>query len=114
MTSSAVMAEASALRWVMSLAIKLGLMRIWLETDCLQIFQRWKRHLDEGSYLSSIIHDFFFLLCSSFDFVDLCFVRRSGNMVANVFARTTSSYAGLMKFKHLSKTKTLIFKIVLQ
>lgn len=60
MTASTVMAEALALRWVVSLSIQLGFRRIWLVTDWLQLFQRWKAPPDESSYLSAIIHDCFF------------------------------------------------------
>lgn len=37
-----------------------------------------------------------FLLCRSFDVMTLFFVRRSGNSVADLLARNTSSFAGLV------------------
>ncbi|XP_057453035.1 uncharacterized protein LOC130744890 [Lotus japonicus] len=93
--SSPLLAEAAALRWAMVLAIQLGFRRVCFETDCLQLFQRWTKPPDGASYLVSIINDCF-VLSRSFDVIDLSFVRRSGNAVADLLARKASSFAGLV------------------
>lgn len=54
---SALMAEALAFRWCMSLARDLGFFRVILETDCLQLFETWKKNKRGDSYLFSILRD---------------------------------------------------------
>ncbi|XP_057453056.1 uncharacterized protein LOC130744912 [Lotus japonicus] len=53
--ASAILGEALAFRWSMQLAIQVGFRRILFETDCLQLFQLWKKPPDGRSYLSSIV-----------------------------------------------------------
>ncbi|XP_057456725.1 uncharacterized protein LOC130747724 [Lotus japonicus] len=93
--SSPVLAEAWALRWAIILALELGFRRVCFETDCLQLFQRWQKPPDGVSYLMSILRE-----CLSFrrifDVMTLSFVRRSGNLVADLLSRRASTYAGLV------------------
>lgn len=90
-----VLAEALALRWSIGSAHDLGFRRVCFETDCLQLFQRWKKPQDGASYLSSIVRECIFL-CRTFDFASLSFVRSSDNLVADLLAQSTSSFAGLV------------------
>ncbi|XP_057418236.1 uncharacterized protein LOC130712417 [Lotus japonicus] len=92
-TSSALETEALALRWSIGLAISLGFRRVCLETDCLKLFQLWKKPPDGRNYLATILNDCF-QYCRSFDFISLSFVRRPGNTVADYLARHASSFAG--------------------
>lgn len=79
-------------RWAMSLASQIGIRRSCFSIDCIQLFKRWKKRPDGGSYLVSIASDCR-LLSSHFDFVDLSFVRRSDNYVAEFLARHTFFYS---------------------
>ncbi|XP_057432151.1 uncharacterized protein LOC130724903 [Lotus japonicus] len=92
---SPLLAEAVSMRWSMQLTIDLGFRRILLETDCLQLFKAWKAKEAGRSYLSSIISDCRFLV-SAFDYVNLSFVRRTGNTVADFLARNAATYAGFV------------------
>ncbi|XP_057444542.1 uncharacterized protein LOC130736769 [Lotus japonicus] len=93
--STVVEAEALAFRWAIELAINLGFRRVCFETDCLTLFQMWKKPPDGRNYLATIFSDCF-QLCCSLDFVSVVFVRRSGNVVADFLARNAASYAGLV------------------
>ncbi|XP_057450622.1 uncharacterized protein LOC130742539 [Lotus japonicus] len=93
--SSPIMGEAMALRWSMQLAVQMGFRRVLFETDCLQLFQRWKKPPDDRSYLASIIVDSF-MLSRFFYYVDLSFVRRGGNSVADYLAGNASSYSDMV------------------
>lgn len=84
--SSPVLGEALSLRWSISLAIDLGFRHVILETDCLQLFDMWRRKGRGCSYLASMIQEARALRVY-FDFLDLCFVRRKGNNVADFLAR---------------------------
>ncbi|XP_057452813.1 uncharacterized protein LOC130744665 [Lotus japonicus] len=89
MVLSPTVGEALSLRWAMDLAIQLGFRRVVFETDCLPLFQAWKK-ASGGSYLLTVIQDCFHF-CNFFDFVDLSFVRREGNCAADFLARNAST-----------------------
>ncbi|XP_057428231.1 uncharacterized protein LOC130721452 [Lotus japonicus] len=93
--STVVEAEALAFRWAIGLAINFGFRRVCFETDCLTLFQMWKKPPDGRNYLATIFSDCF-QLCRSLDLVSVVFVRRSGNVVADFLARNAASYAGLV------------------
>ncbi|XP_057418602.1 uncharacterized protein LOC130712805 [Lotus japonicus] len=88
-------AEALAFRWAIGLAINLVFRRVCFETNCLTLFQVWKKSPDGRNYLATIFSDCF-QLCRSLDFVFVVFVRRSGNVVLDFLARNAASYAGLV------------------
>ncbi|XP_057419100.1 uncharacterized protein LOC130713345 [Lotus japonicus] len=69
--SSPIMGEAMTLRWSMQLAVQMGFGRVLFETDCLQLFQRWKKPPDGRSYLASIIADCFMLSQVPVEVIDL-------------------------------------------
>ncbi|XP_057432105.1 uncharacterized protein LOC130724854 [Lotus japonicus] len=88
---SPVQGEALCMRWAIALAIDLGFRHVLLETDCLQLFDMWRSKGRGRSYLATMVQEARTLSCH-FDFIDLCFVRRSGNSVADYFARNAVSY----------------------
>lgn len=49
-TSDPTEAEALSFRWAMFLAVDLGFRRVCFETDCLPLFEAWKRNLQGPSY----------------------------------------------------------------
>ncbi|XP_057426083.1 uncharacterized protein LOC130719473 [Lotus japonicus] len=93
--SSALMAEALAFRWSVSLAKDLGFFRVVLETDCLQLFEAWKKNRLGDSYLFSVLNDCRDMV-SYFTSFDLSFVRRSGNSVADFLAKNSSKFSNIV------------------
>ncbi|XP_057426348.1 uncharacterized protein LOC130719758 [Lotus japonicus] len=87
---SPIVAEALSLRWAMELSVDLGFRRVQFETDCLPLFQAWKK-ANGTSYIFSIIYDCRSLF-SAFDYVDFSFVRRQGNSCADYLARRASTF----------------------
>ncbi|XP_057440277.1 uncharacterized protein LOC130732189 [Lotus japonicus] len=83
---SSVLAEALALRWALGLAKELGFRRIWVETDCLVLYNYWERREGGFSHLETVVKDCRLLLCS-FDVFTFTFVRRTGNSVADALAK---------------------------
>ncbi|XP_057451692.1 uncharacterized protein LOC130743457 [Lotus japonicus] len=111
--TSAILGEALAFRWSMQLAIQMGFCRVLFETDCLQLFQLSKKPPDGRSYLSSIVGDCF-MLSRSFDYVDLSFVRRRGNYVADFLAGTASKYTDMVWLEEVPREViTLVHKDVM-
>ncbi|XP_057444643.1 uncharacterized protein LOC130736886 [Lotus japonicus] len=90
MVLSPTIGEALSLRWAMELDTQLGFRRVLFETDCLPLFQAWKK-ATRGSYLFTIIQDCF-RFCNLFDFVDFTFVRRNDNNAADYMARNASTF----------------------
>ncbi|XP_057418218.1 uncharacterized protein LOC130712400 [Lotus japonicus] len=89
--SSVLMAEALAFRWCVSLAKDLRFFRVVLETDCLQLFEAWKKNRPGVSYLFSVLKDCRDM-ASFFTSFDMSFVRRSGNSVADFLAKNSSNF----------------------
>ncbi|XP_057444974.1 uncharacterized protein LOC130737236 [Lotus japonicus] len=111
--ASAILGEALAFRWSMQLAIQMEFRRVLFETNCLQLFQLWNKPPDGRSYLSSIVGDCF-MLSRSFDYVDLSFVRRGGNSVADFLAGTASKYTDMVWLEEVPmKAITLVHKDVM-
>ncbi|XP_057443765.1 uncharacterized protein LOC130735910 [Lotus japonicus] len=111
--ASAILGEALAFRWSMQLAIQMGFRRVLFETDCLRLFQLWKKPPDGRSYLSIIVGDCF-MLSRSFDYVDLSFVRRGGNSVADILAGTASKYTDMVWLEEVPREViTLVHKDVM-
>lgn len=88
---SSLLAEASCLRWAMSLAIDLGFRQVIFEVDCLQLFKAWRAGVAGRNYLATIISDCR-RLSLHFDSAIFTFTRRSGNSVADYLARNASTY----------------------
>lgn len=82
---SPLLAEAAAFRWAINLVVELGFRRVALETDCLVLFQNWQKNAAGCSYLFSVIMDCRDLV-PLFDSFELCFVKRTGNKVADFLA----------------------------
>ncbi|XP_057453036.1 uncharacterized protein LOC130744894 [Lotus japonicus] len=76
--------EVMRLRWAMSLAVDLGFRSVCLETDCLQLFEVWKKGGVGRSYLATLVQEAR-SLSSFFDVVNLSFIRRTGNCVVDFF-----------------------------
>ncbi|XP_057453121.1 uncharacterized protein LOC130744983 [Lotus japonicus] len=93
--ASALMAEALAFRWCVSLAKDLGFFRVVFETDCLQLFEAWKKNKQGVSYLFSVLNDCRDMV-SFFTSFDLSFVRRSGNSVADFLAKNSSKFSNVV------------------
>lgn len=111
--ASAILGEALAFPWSMQLAIQMGFRRVLFETNFLQLFQLWKKPPDGRSYLSSIVGDCF-MLSRSFDYVDLSFVRRGGNSVADFLAGTASKYTDIVRLEEVpSEVITLVHASVM-
>ncbi|XP_057425990.1 uncharacterized protein LOC130719383 [Lotus japonicus] len=83
---SALLAEALCFRWALHLSSELGFRRVSFETDCLVLYDYWRQGKGGTSHLETIVRDCRFL-CSHFDVVDFCFVRRAGNGVADALAK---------------------------
>ncbi|XP_057458215.1 uncharacterized protein LOC130748975 [Lotus japonicus] len=83
--TSSFLAEGLSFRWTLGLAMDLGFRRVVLETDCLLLYEAWKRR-SGCSILDSLILDCR-RLSSGFDAFDFSFVRRSGNSVADALAK---------------------------
>lgn len=76
------------------MARDLGFRRVVFETDCLPLFDAWKRS-GGCSILDSLILDCRVLL-SSFDVFSLSFVRRVGNSVADALAKLSFSFGDVV------------------
>ncbi|XP_057452189.1 uncharacterized protein LOC130744007 [Lotus japonicus] len=91
---SPTVAEALSLRWAMELSVDLGFRRVQFETDCLPLFQAWKK-ANGTSYIFLLIFDCRSLF-SAFDYVDLSFVCRQGNSCADYLARRASTFQNVL------------------
>ncbi|XP_057415840.1 uncharacterized protein LOC130710549 [Lotus japonicus] len=90
-TSTALLAEALAFRWAITLALDLHFLEVYFETDCLQLYEAWNKGRQGSSYLMSILSDCRNLI-SGFNVCRFSFVRRSGNSVADRLAKDSSKY----------------------
>ncbi|XP_057432939.1 uncharacterized protein LOC130725760 [Lotus japonicus] len=88
---SPVLAEALGMRWALRLATKLGFRRIWIETDCLELYTFWNRQGGEFSHLATVVFDCRSLL-PNFDVFNFTFVRRTSNGAADALARLAFHY----------------------
>ncbi|XP_057418167.1 uncharacterized protein LOC130712348 [Lotus japonicus] len=82
---SSLVAEGLSFRWAIGLAMELGFRCIVFETDCLLLFEAWKRR-GGCSIVDSLILDCR-RLSSGFDVFNFSFVRRTGNNVADALAK---------------------------
>ncbi|XP_057444764.1 uncharacterized protein LOC130737009 [Lotus japonicus] len=104
---SALMAEALAFRWCVSLAKDLGFFRVVLETDCLQLFEAWKKNRPGDSYLFSLLNDCRDMV-SLFTSFELSFVRRSGNSVADFLAKNSSKFSNVVWIEEVPQELDLL------
>lgn len=91
MMQPACLTEALCLQWAMRIAIDLGFHVVCFETNSLQLFQWWRRRSRGSSYLDLVIF-YCRSLSVSFDSMDVSFIRRSGNSVADFLARGASFF----------------------
>ena len=81
------MAEVLCFRWAIGMAIDLGFRVACFETDCLKLYESWKKKKD-SSYFGSVLQDCYRLV-PNFDVFSLSFVRRTGNCAADFLARNS-------------------------
>lgn len=79
-------AEASAVRFGVLLAARLGFSKVCLECDCLSIISRLVKGVDGFSYVSLFLDDVLQLQASFSDF-KIAHVKRGGNCLAHYVAR---------------------------
>ena len=85
---SPAMAEALCFRWSIGLAIDLGFRSVCFKTDCLKLFESWKRKKKDSSYFGAVLQDCYRLM-PNYDFYSVSFVRRTGNCAADFLARNS-------------------------
>lgn len=78
-------AEAKAIFWGLKVSMELGLQKVEMECDCLQIIQAIRTNAKGSSNMFLIIDDIVDL-CRNFIEVRWSFVKRSGNKVAHTLA----------------------------
>ncbi|XP_057418123.1 uncharacterized protein LOC130712301 [Lotus japonicus] len=88
---SPLLGEASSFRWALQLAVHFGFRSVCFETDCLQLFEWWKKGRTGLSYLDTIVRDCR-LLATAFSSFNFAFVRRTGNLVADFLAKHASDF----------------------
>ena len=81
--------EALACRDGMKLAAQMGLRRVALETDCLQVVQLWKKE-SQRSIIDPILKEMEEISLAFQEF-SFSFISRSSNKVAHLLARQVSS-----------------------
>lgn len=84
-------AEAMAFRWSLTMARDLGFNDLEVETDCLSLFQVWKRSSPHNNYLASIVQDCK-TISSSFNYCLLLNCSRTVNVVADHIAKLAFDY----------------------
>ena len=87
---SPAMGEALCFRWAIGMTMDLGFRTTCFETDCLKLYESWKRRKKDLSYFGTALQDCYRLV-PNFDSFSVSFVRRTGNSVADFLARTSFS-----------------------
>jgi hypothetical protein len=83
------MAEVQCFRWAIGLAIDLGFRSVCSETDCLKLYESWKKKKKrDSSYFGTVLMDCNRLI-PNFDVFSVSFVRRTGNCAADYLARNS-------------------------
>jgi hypothetical protein len=82
--------EALACRDGMKLAAQMGLRRVALETDCLQVVQLWKKKETQRSVIDRILKEMEEISLAFQEF-SFSFISRNCNKVAHLLARQVSS-----------------------
>ena len=82
------MAEVLCFRWAMGLTIDLGFRTACFETDCLKLYDSWKKKKKDSSYFGTVLQDCYRLM-PNFDSFTVSFVRRTGNCAADFLARNS-------------------------
>ncbi|XP_021739763.1 uncharacterized protein LOC110706169 [Chenopodium quinoa] len=80
-------AEAAAVLYGVQLAIQNGYTKVWVESDAANIIQKLNVHVQELSYLYLFIERIL-LLVPNFSYFKCSHVRRNGNTVAHLLARS--------------------------
>src|ERR1044072_6222902 len=79
-----------AFRWSIGFAIDLGFKVACFETDCLKLYESWKKKKKDSSYFGTVLHDCYRLM-PNFDMFSVSFVRRTSNCAADFLARNSFS-----------------------
>lgn len=87
--TSALVAEALAVKAALTMASSLGLQHIWVFSDCKALVSLIKKKERDTSILF-VLHDIA-CLANSFVSVSFCFVPRLGNVVADTIAKAALS-----------------------
>ena len=58
------------------------------ETNCLKLYESWKKKKEDSSYFGTVLQDCFRLM-PNFDSLAMSFVRRTGNCAADFLARNS-------------------------
>lgn len=95
---------------MLALAVELDFRGVSMETDCLQLFQAWRRGVAGLSYLDFVIRDCR-LLVSAFELYSFTFVRRLDNSVANFLARNANTYVDSVWVERVSPTAILFMDL---
>ena len=74
----------------MKLAAQMGLRRVALETDCLQVVQLWKKKESQRSIIDPILKEMEEISLAFQEF-SFSFISRSSNKVAHLLSRQVSS-----------------------
>ena len=83
------MAEVQCFRWAIGLAIDLGFRSVCSETDCLKLYESWKKKKKrDSSYFGTVLMDCNRLI-PNFDVFSISFVQRTGNCTADYLARNS-------------------------
>src|ERR1044072_6884818 len=72
------MAEGLCFRWAIGMAMDLGFRAACFETDCLRLYESWKKRKKDSSYFGTVLQDCYRLV-PNLDSFTMSFVRRTGN-----------------------------------
>ena len=85
---NAAMADVLCFRWAIGLTIDMRFRVACFETDCLKLYDSWKKKKKDSSYFGTVLQDCYILI-PNFDVFSISFVRRTGNCAADFLARNS-------------------------